>query len=148
MNGHGMKHIVAFALVAIFGCQYKGFDLEFHAPLEVERFEIKIDKSSGMSPRRVGGRVYAIDLDHLGKATINSDWPMARFHREFIVTPTSRLQKNKDYEVVDSGWEMNKTTRRSPGFVTSKTQVDGSVFWMQIRKKQHPQDRVEQGRLW
>ena len=130
-----MKHFFVLALAALLGCRDNGFDLEFHMPVEVEKFEIKIDYSSGVSPRRVGGRVYAIDLNHMGKATINADWPITRFHREFIVTPGKRLKKNEDFEVVDSGWQMNKTIRRTARTVTSQTQVDGSVFWMQIRKK-------------
>ena len=138
-----MKRLAALALAAVMGCQPKSFDLEFHAPVEVDKFEITIDYLSGVTPRRVGVGVYAIDLDRMGKATINSVWPLARFHRTFIVTPTNRLRKNKDFEVVDSGWRMNKTTRRTPGHVTSRSKIDGSIFWMQIRKKPHLQDRVD-----
>jgi hypothetical protein len=85
--------------------------------------------------RYVGGRVYAIDLDHSGKSAIDSTWPVITYHREFIVTPTKRLRKNEDFQVIDSSWRMNKTRQRTSRSVTSKTKLDGSVCWMEIEKK-------------
>ena len=65
----------------------------------------------------------------------NAAWPMTRYHRKFIVTPTKRLRKNEDFQVIDGGWRMNKTRQQTPRSVTSKTKLDGSVFWMEIEKK-------------
>ena len=104
-------------------------------PVEGSRIELTIDQAAGASPRRVSKGVYAVDLDKAGRATINSDWPVARYHRTFLVTRTKRLQKNVDFHVVESGRRMNKTTARTPQGVTSQTKLDGSVFWMEIKGK-------------
>ena len=61
---------------------------------------------------------------------------VARYHRTFIVTPTKRLREKADFQVIDSGWRMNKTSQRAPGSVTSETKLDGSVFWMGIKEKE------------
>jgi len=79
--------------------------------------------------------VYAITLDEIGKATLRSSWPIARYHREFVVTPTERLQMPAGYRVVDSGWDMSTVTTRTPWGVTSRSKLEGSVFWMEIAKE-------------
>lgn len=135
MNILWKQCFVALALAIVLGCRDDGFDLEFHAPVMVDRIELTIDTSAGTVPRHIGGRVYAIDLDHAGKATINSDWPIARYHRTFVVTPTNRLRQGADFQVIQSGWRMNTTRQRGPNSVTSKTTLDGSVFRMEIRGK-------------
>jgi hypothetical protein len=135
MNLPSKQCFAALALATMSGCRDDGFDIEFHMPVAVDRIELTIDTSAGDKPRHVGGRVYAIDLDHSGKAAIDSAWPVTRYHREFIVTPTKRLRKNEDFQVIDSGWRMNKTRQQTPRSVTSKTKLDGSVFWMEIEKR-------------
>lgn len=129
-----LKCVTAMALVAMTGCQDKGFDLEFHMPSDVDTIELTIDQSNGAAPRRIGGHVYAIDLDDAGKAKISGAWPITRYHRTFIVTRTSRLQEYKDFQVIDSGWRMNKTVVRAGQSVTSTTKLEGSVHWMKIKK--------------
>jgi hypothetical protein len=78
------------------GRREEGFDLEFHMPVFVTRIELTINQSTGQEPRRVRSGVYAIALDEHGKATLRSSWPIARYHREFVVTPTERLQMPAD----------------------------------------------------
>ena len=146
MNGTSLSHsgspmfslhrmIFGAALLAFtVGCREEGFDLEFHMPVFVTRIELTIDQSTGQEPRRVRSGVYAIALDEHGKATLRSSWPIARYHREFVVTPTERLQMPAGYRVVDSGWDMNTVTTRTPWGVTSRSKTDGSVFWMEIVK--------------
>jgi len=136
MNMLCKQWFAALALTIMGGCRDDGFDLEFHMPVAVDRIELTIDTSAGVRPRHVGWGVYAIDLDQTGKATMNSDWPVSRYHRTFIVTPTKRLRENADFQVIDSGWRMNKTIQRKTGSVTSKTKLDGSVFWMAIKEKE------------
>jgi len=136
MNLPWKQCVAALALTMMAGCRDDGFDLELHMPVAVDRIELTVDTSGGVQPRHVGWGVYAIDLDHTGKATMNSDWPVSRYRRTFIVTPTKRLRENADFHVIDSGWRMNKTSQRTPGSVTSKTKLDGSVFWMGIKEKE------------
>jgi len=96
------------------GCREDGFDLEFHMPVFVTRIELTINQSTGQEPRRVRSGVYVIALDEHGKATLRSSWPIARYHREFVVTPTERLQMPAGYRVVDNGWDMSTVTTRTP----------------------------------
>jgi hypothetical protein len=51
------------------------------------------------------------------------------------VTPTERLQMPAGYRVVDSGWDMSTVTTRTPWGVTSRSKLDGSVFWMEIARQ-------------
>ena len=147
MNGTSLDHsgspmlslqrmIFGAALLAFTaGCREDGFDLEFHMPVFVTRIELTINQSTGQEPRRVRSGVYAITLDEIGKATLRSSWPIARYHREFVVTPTERLQMPAGYRVVDSGWDMSTVTTRTPWGVTSRSKLDGSVYWMEIARQ-------------
>lgn len=139
------KWFTALALATMAGCRRDGFDLEFHMPVESTTIELTIDMAAGVEPRHVGGRVYAIDLDHDGKATIRSGWPITTYHRTFIVTHQERLRRIHDFEIVDSGWRMNQTTHRTPHSVTSRSHLDGSVFWMEIQRKE-PSPAAQIGR--
>ena len=130
---HRMTFVAAL-LAFTAGCREEGFDLEFHMPVFVTRIELTIDQSAGQEPRRVRSGVYAIALDENGRATLRSSWPIARYHREFVVTPTERLQMPAGYRVVDNGWDMSTVTTRTPWGVTSRSKLDGSVYWMEIAK--------------
>ncbi len=112
MNLNRLRQLVWLSLFMLCGCQNEGFDLELHSPVEVHRVELTIDFASGVAARRVAGhsrKTYAIDLDENGKATIDAAWPISSWHRTFLVTPSGRLQKNYDFQIVDSGWKMAKT---------------------------------------
>ena len=132
-----LQRIICVAALLAFtaGCREDGFDLELHMPVFVTRIELTINQSTGQEPRRVRSGVYAITLDENGKAKLRSSWPIARYHREFVVTPTERLQMPAGYRVVDSGWDMSTVTTRTPGGVTSRSKLDGSVFWMEIARQ-------------
>jgi len=129
------RMIVGTAWLALTaGCREEGFDLEFHMPVFVTRVELTINQATGQKPRRVRSGVYAIDLDEHGKATIPATWPITRYHKDFIVTPTERFRRGTGFREVDSGWEMSTVTTRTSWGVTSRSKVDGSVFWMEIAK--------------
>ena len=139
MHTAWLRQCVFLISIVLVGCSNEGFDLELHMPTEVSRIELTIDTENGVEPRKVGNRTYAIDLDEQGKATINAVWPITGWHRTFLVTPSGRMQENFDFRIVDSRWVMAKTVKRTTNGVESKTKVDGSKFWMEIKKEPVPQ---------
>jgi hypothetical protein len=145
-------------MIMLAGCQSNGFDLELHSPRELDaltRVELTIDLAKGAKPRHVSNSqvphvgtvsAYAIDLDEEGKASINAAWPITKYHRTFLVTPSKRLQRNYDFQIADSGWIMAETTTRTANGVTSQTKLDGSKFWMEFKKLPSEQEEAAKGR--
>lgn len=123
------------------GCEDPGIELQLKLPSEPTKqvhLEVTIDGKSGISPTKIASRVYAIEFPESGKAVINSPWVLRQWRREFIVTPTRKLDMIDDYETVDSGWKMATITEKLPGGgVKSSSTEQGSKFWMDLKIKDH-----------
>jgi len=125
-------------IAALCGCQpHQPVVIELHLPRFLSELEIRIDTASGVAPRQLSPRSYAVDFDDQGRAVLNRMHPFNAWHQIVIVTPDRRYVGWRELIVTGNNHPGKGPTEQTPDGVVSKSQLDGTRIVFQVRLAKH-----------